>query len=99
MQNWRKSHPLNDLQKMKDISRSYAGVYKRRGHLTPRPCQICGSSEVEMHHPDYSTPLRVEWMCRECHLDHHHGPCVSRLTKDEDGTEQIGTLDEGESVV
>lgn len=24
-----------------------------------------------MHHPDYSKPLEVVWMCRPCHLAEH----------------------------
>jgi hypothetical protein len=30
----------------------------------------CGSTDVEMHHPDYDKPLEVIWMCRSCHLVH-----------------------------
>jgi hypothetical protein len=69
MREWRKTHPLNPEQRKKDAARSYAGVYKRRGLLEPQPCP-CGS-EAEMHHPDYDQPLKVEWMCRPCHLEHH----------------------------
>ena len=68
--NWRKSHPLNDLQRKKDNARSYAGVYKRRGKLIEEPCS-CGAGGAEMHHPDYDKPLIVIWMCRACHLQHH----------------------------
>ncbi len=39
----------------------------RDGKLTPLPCQVCGIQEVEAHHPDYSRPLDVVWLCR-----HHH---------------------------
>jgi hypothetical protein len=70
MRLWRKSHPLNDEQKKKDNARSYANVYVRRGKLIPEPC-VCGSSEVEMHHPDYDKPLIVIWMCRPCHMSLH----------------------------
>lgn len=37
----------------------------------PEPCVACGNAEAQMHHPDYSQPLFVEWLCRPCHLDHH----------------------------
>lgn len=31
-------------------------------------CGICGSKEnVEMHHPDYSRPRDVQWLCKRCH--------------------------------
>ena len=29
----------------------------------------CGSLRTEAHHPDYSEPLRVDWLCRK----HHRG--------------------------
>lgn len=53
----------------KDIARSYAGVYKRLGRITPQPCH-CGAP-AEMHHTDYDQPLKVEWLCREHHLALH----------------------------
>jgi hypothetical protein len=71
MRNWRRSHSLTDAQRRKDNARSKAGVYKRRGILTPLPCEDCGSTEVEMHHIDYNYPLIVAWLCRPCHLSHH----------------------------
>jgi hypothetical protein len=67
---WRKTHALTGEARDKANSRSYAGVYKRRGHLIPQPCK-CGATETQMHHPDYSKPLEVEWMCRNCHLAWH----------------------------
>lgn len=46
------------------------------GHLhQPAVCQLCGSSDPEAHHPDYSRPLDVLWLCRMCHLHEGHGGC------------------------
>jgi hypothetical protein len=70
MREWRKTHPLKGLAKKKDTCRSYAGSYVRRGHITVKPCEICGET-AEMHHPDYNDPTRVEWLCREHHLELH----------------------------
>lgn len=61
---------MTEAQKIKDRARSYAGVYKRRGKLVERPCQVCGA-KAEMHHHDYSKPLEVEWLCRLHHLALH----------------------------
>src|ERR1700728_1980696 len=36
---WRKTHALTGDARDKANSRSYAGVYKRRGHLIPQPCK------------------------------------------------------------
>lgn len=82
MREWRKSHPLTAEQRRKDNCRSYSGIYKKRGHLVPKPCQNCGSKEVEMHHEDYDRPLDVTWLCRPCHLALHAGG-VTRVTIDE----------------
>lgn len=43
---------------------------RRRGELVPQPCLICGAT-AEAHHPDYSKPLTVEWLCRFHHRRHH----------------------------
>lgn len=46
----------------------------RDGRLQKLPCWICGSSDVEAHHPDYDAPLSVVWLCaahhKEIHLKH-----------------------------
>lgn len=62
---------MTEEQRAKGNCRSYAGVYKRRGVLSSEPCQSCGAKNAEMHHPDYSKPLSVEWLCRACHLSLH----------------------------
>ena len=51
--------------------RSYANTYQQRGKLVQEPCQVCGDRDSEKHHPDYSQPLLVEWLCRPCHLNRH----------------------------
>ena len=71
MRKWRKTHPLNDEQRMKDICRSYAGVYKRRGKIQVKVCRICGTP-AEMHHEDYTKPLEVDWLCEKHHQALHN---------------------------
>jgi hypothetical protein len=71
MQEWRRNHPLNPIQKKKDNARSYANVYLKRLKITKKPCEKCGSVKSEMHHQDYTKPLLVEWLCRTCHLNLH----------------------------
>lgn len=43
----------------------------RAGRLVPKPCEVCGSVEVQAHHDDYSKPLDVRWLCFEHHMAHH----------------------------
>lgn len=38
----------------------------RDGRILPMACWACGS-QAEAHHPDYSRPLDVVWLCK-----HHH---------------------------
>jgi hypothetical protein len=71
MREWRKSNPLSEEQKRKDIARSYANTYLQRGKLEKQPCIHCGAIDSQMHHPDYSRPLEVVWLCKDCHQKHH----------------------------
>jgi hypothetical protein len=38
----------------------------------PDCCSICKSKgEIQGHHPDYSKPLQVIWVCIKCHMKFH----------------------------
>jgi hypothetical protein len=40
----------------------------------PSVCSVCGKSCVPHgHHPDYSQPLMVIWVCHQCHVAFHWG--------------------------
>jgi len=43
----------------------------RDGKLFKLPCFICGDKTVEGHHPDYSRPLDVVWLCNKHHREAH----------------------------
>ena len=87
MRLWRRTHTMSQEQRRKDICRSYAHVYLRRGKLMREACVSCGSAQSQMHHPDYSKPLQVVWLCRPCHLALH---AQERETKVPRGTFPAG---------
>jgi hypothetical protein len=39
--------------------------------LTRQPCSMCGALKAECHHPDYTKPLEIIWLCRRCHKRIH----------------------------
>ena len=52
---------------------SYPALYARvqKAHPDPEPCAICGSAGKHRHHPDYSKPLDIVWLCAGCHQRLH----------------------------
>lgn len=42
----------------------------RDGRLQKLPCFVCGVA-AEAHHPDYSLPLAVSWLCDQHHKQVH----------------------------
>jgi hypothetical protein len=52
-------------------------VEKRAGRLEQKACKYCGKLKVHAHHPDYSKPLFVIWVCAKHHaLIHKSGQNV-----------------------
>jgi len=47
----------------------------RKGRIKrPSECSNCNKPcKPDAHHDDYNKPLEVSWLCRRCHLIHHHG--------------------------
>ena len=57
-----------DLKKQKVRQLTRKAI--RKSQLVPQPCAICGSLDVEAHHPDYDAPdahLKVVWLCKKHH--------------------------------
>lgn len=48
--------------------------------IRPDYCEKClKNCKPDGHHKDYSKPLEVVWLCRQCHIKHHrsfNGNCV-----------------------
>lgn len=61
---WERLHPDRKSAKRKVF---YA---VHTGKLKPHPCFVCGQ-KAEAHHPDYSRPLDVMWLCSAHHKQAH----------------------------
>jgi hypothetical protein len=68
MREWRRVHDPTPEQRRKINARRIASHYQERGKLIKQPCAVCGDPNSQKHHPDYSKPLEVIWLCP----DHHH---------------------------
>lgn len=56
---------------MKAVAWNAVNNAVRDGRLKRQPCEVCGATEVEAHHPDYSRPLDVRWLCFKHHRETH----------------------------
>ena len=45
----------------------------RFGRIKRQNCAECDKSDAEAHHPDYSEPLKVVWLCSKHHKKLHSG--------------------------
>lgn len=43
----------------------------RDGKLKREPCEVCGKEPAQAHHDDYNYPLKVRWLCQDCHAKWH----------------------------
>lgn len=66
---WRKDHP--------DRKNAHTKLRRavKNGVVKQQPCWVCGE-KAEAHHPDYSRPLDVVWLCTI-----HHRQAHALLTK------------------
>jgi len=46
--------------------------YALKTHKIKKDKCFCKNEKTEAHHPDYSKPLEVVWLCREHHYAIHH---------------------------
>jgi hypothetical protein len=63
------------MRKEAHLARNAVASALRRGKITvPDRCERCKlEKSLQAHHPDYSKPLDVQWLCVPCHnLVHPH---------------------------
>lgn len=61
----------------KQRARRILQYHLRKGRIIKSLCK-CGVKDVQAHHPDYSKPLEVVWLCSFCH-GLKHRKCVKWL--------------------
>ena len=52
-------------------ARSSVHKATKLGKLQKKPCEVCGDTETQAHHTDYSKPLDVQWLCWTHHMEAH----------------------------
>lgn len=55
----------------KNYARTLFNIKLKAGKVKKLNCCLCGDSETEAHHIDYSSPLIVTWLCKKCHKKVH----------------------------
>lgn len=72
-----KQHVVPPSSKQQRIAANgLINMRNRRGAFkTPKRCMKCGDQKrLDSHHPDYSKPNEVVWLCRSCHMLAHRRP-------------------------
>ena len=70
-------HKINNPEKNRARIIAYRAYTS--GKIERQPCEHCGIEKSEAHHPDYSKPLEVKWLCKKCHVQLHKN--MSLLTR------------------
>jgi len=62
----------NEKTRAHGLLRYYTKGYIGTKIIRPDICSSCGKKvKVDGHHPDYSKPLEVIWLCKKCHKKEH----------------------------
>lgn len=80
LRNWRNAN--KDKHKQHDATYNLKYPKKRiaknivnkaimSGCLERKPCETCGKSKAQAHHPDYDFPMKIIWLCPIHHSKVH----------------------------
>lgn len=67
------------IKNKEKISAEHKLAYKVRTGKIKRPfiCSICGlEKRIYAHHPDYTKPYNILWLCGSCHKRIHTGDLI-----------------------
>lgn len=79
--NWKGGRSKNTYWYKKRMKDKYPDKHRARnilqgavkhGRIIKKPCEVCGDSNSQGHHNDYSKPLEVVWLCRKHHNKLHN---------------------------
>lgn len=73
LKEYRENNPL------KHLAHKAVRLAIKGGEIYPMPCLVCGE-DAEAHHPDYSQPIDVIWLCPAHHKQVH--AMTRKLLKD-----------------
>jgi hypothetical protein len=62
----------NQLNKLKVNARKMVNWAIKTGRIQRKSCEIKDCAEIgQGHHPDYTKPLELVWLCIQHHSEHH----------------------------
>ncbi len=83
---WKKENNKRNVQLVRKLVKEYNQKYPERieaglllrqaikkGKVIRGKCALCGEERVDGHHPNYSKPLIVIWLCHKHHKQLHAG--------------------------
>lgn len=65
------SRRMDITPRMKFAARAALSKAIRDGVLIRQNCIRCDNPKADGHHPDYTKPLEVIWLCSQCHAREH----------------------------
>jgi len=75
---WRKKNGYHSEKKWKKNNKDKCRAQEKaryaleKGILRKGVCEMCGDKKAVMHHPDYTKPLFIQWLCRIHHSEIHY---------------------------
>lgn len=74
---WRKKNGYHNENKWQETNKTKVRAEKllqyavNKGYIKRKPCKICKAKKTHAHHPDYSKPLEVVFLCPLHHRQLH----------------------------
>lgn len=59
------------MHTQKELARYTINNAIKLGKLKRLPCEVCGNPKSEAHHPNYSKPFKIKWVCKLHHVGLH----------------------------